>query len=142
MYLCPTSRRINGFHIMLQHRCQPFRNRVGNPTFRLSFRIFAKTSRIFGFLSEQIKFSENRHEDTLWTESYAKTPETRCCNVFDTWRPKSNGNLIVNAPHSAMRLFLFAYMQCTSIDVREDENRASRIFPIHVDLTPIQQSHW
>ena len=43
------------------------------PSFR-QYRIFAKTSRIFGFIMEKIKFAENRdnfqlHGDILCTEA-------------------------------------------------------------------------
>ena len=65
--------------------CQPSRNRAGNPAFRLSSCIFAKTSRIFSFISEKNKFSENpdnfqRHKHILWTmrNIYAKTPGMQC----------------------------------------------------------------
>ena len=38
-----------------KHRCQQSRNRVGNPAFWLLSRIFARTSRISGFISKQQK---------------------------------------------------------------------------------------
>ena len=41
--------------IRRMHRCQPSRNRAGNPAFGLISRIFQRTSRISGFISKYQK---------------------------------------------------------------------------------------
>ena len=69
------------------HRCQPSHNRAGNPAFRLSSRIFLKTSRIFScVLLKSRQFSAPRRY--FVDRSCVKTPKMRSSNVFDTWRPK------------------------------------------------------
>ena len=40
---------------IVSHRCQPSRKHAGNSAFWLIFRIFARTSRISGFISKQRK---------------------------------------------------------------------------------------
>ena len=117
------------------------RNRSGNTAFRLSSRIpaFFEDVRIFSFISEET-FSENRdtfqrHEEIVWTEAIRKRPR-RAPAMFSTpGDQKVNGHLIVKAPHSAVwrkNASIFVCV-CPSIDVREDENLASRISPVHVD---------
>ena len=111
------------------HRCQPSRNRAGNPAFRLSSRIFVKKSRIFRIILENIKFSDNRynfqsHKDILWTEAMRKC-QRRAPAMFSTPGDKKvNGNMVVKAPHSAIWC-----KNASSFDVREEENRACCIFP-------------
>ena len=50
-----------------------------------------------------------------------------------------NGNLIVKAPHCAIwRKNASVFCVCASVDVHEEENRASHIFTVHVDTYDIR----
>ena len=60
------------------HRCQPSRNHAGNPVFRLSSRIFAKTSRIFCFISVKIKIA------TIFSATKIVCGQKLCENARDT----------------------------------------------------------
>ena len=104
---------------MHSHRCQPSRNRTGNPAFCLPSRIFAKTSRMFCFISEKINFTRNRyyfhlHTDIVWTKAVR-----RARAMFST--PSDQivyGNPIVKTQFFAKKASIFV-CECASIDVRE-----------------------
>ena len=105
------------------------------PHFAFCPAFFAKTSRIFSFISENIIFYENgdnfqHHEDILWTEAVRKRPRRGPAMFSKPGDQKVNGNLIMNAPNSDIwrkNASIFVCI-CAKIDVREDENRPSRIF--------------
>ena len=126
-------------------RCQPSRNRVGNPAFRLSSRIPAflqKRTACLAIFRKKIKFLENREncqhqEDTLWT--MRKCPR-RAPAMFSTpGDQKVHVNMIVKAPHSTIwrKNASISVCICASIYVREDANIASHIFFLFM-LTPMK----
>ena len=84
-----------------------------------------------------VKFSENR-ENVQCHEAFCghkavRKQQRRAPAMFSPPSEQTvNGNLIVKDPH-------FVCVSA-SIDVREDENRASRIFPVHVD-TYVNEVH-
>ena len=116
----------NSLLVINLHRCQPPRNRAGNPAFCLPSHIPA----FLALFRKQIKFAENSdnfqlHRDILWTEAVRKHTR-RATALFS--KPSDqivNENLIMKASHSAIWRNMSQF--CASIDIREEENRPSRI---------------
>ena len=60
-YIFMQSKHSNGLencrvtYLFWKHRCQPSRNRAGNPAFSIISHIFARTSRISGLISKKQK---------------------------------------------------------------------------------------